>query len=345
MTFVSGTDSSRNPDPIVTANIYADGLLDEVMARVVLPLTQKLNGGTPRDDTMVWIVRYSRNGEHLKVRLHGKNEEREKLRAMLAESAEAYLEAARELPPVSTRVSRMDAPAIDPEDEGYDDQPDRTLLWTTYRRTHITLGGMPWLADSDYAARAYDCLSAACGLALLTMKPGEKVPSAVKQKTLIGSLLSGLAGVLHAGISQSPEPYLQYHRDWLLRFFLDETEKEQRALEQFTILAQRQPETLRQLHLMAAQHWSGAREPEGTSWARSITELAAYTRQYSGRREYRIDPFTDNMSFPPLFKAFHSLANQLGLLPLEEAYVYHLLLSAVEAPQHRPELAAARSAL
>ena len=267
----------------------------------------------------MWVVEISRNGEHLKVRIHGEDEHREQLREMLAESAAAYVSSLRDLPAVTARVTRMDAPAIDPEDEGYADQPDRVLLWTTYRRTHITLAGAPWLADSVYAAHAYRCLSDACALVLQVIKPGGKVPTPVKQRALIGALLSGIEAAVLAGISQSPESYLQYHRDWLLRFFIDETEKERKALEQLEILAQRRPETLRQLQSMTAQRWSGTRPQLEDRWGRSIAEFVSYTRQYSGLPQYRIDPFTFNVTFPPLFKVFHGLANQLGLPPLEEA--------------------------
>jgi hypothetical protein len=335
----------QNPDPIVTASIYADGLLDEVMARVVLPLSQRLNCGDLRGRTLMWVVRYSRNGEHLKMRIHAEDGHRKQLREMLAEAAAAYLSSLRDLPEVTARVSRMDAPAIDPEDESYADHPDRVLLWTTYRRTHITLAGAPWIGDSIYAAHAYRCLSEACALVLQVIKPGEKSPTPVKQRALIGALLSGIEAAVFAGISQPPENYLQYHRDWLLRFFVDETEKERKAREQLEILAQRRPETLRQLQSMIAQRWSGTRRQLEDSWARSIAEFVSYTRQYSGLPQYRIDPFTLNVTFPPLFKVFHSLANQLGLLPLEEAYVYHLLLSAATRPEQTAELAAPRSSL
>jgi hypothetical protein len=38
-------------------------------------------------------------------------------------------------------------------------------------------------------------------------------------------------------------------------------------------------------------------------------------------------PFAADVSWPPLFKVFHGMANQIGLVPLQEAYVHHMLLA------------------
>jgi hypothetical protein len=38
------------------------------------------------------------------------------------------------------------------------------------------------------------------------------------------------------------------------------------------------------------------------------------------------------VTFPPTFKILHGLANQVGMPPLQEAFVHHLLLASVELP-------------
>jgi hypothetical protein len=80
----------------------------------------------------------------------------------------------------------------------------------------------------------------------------------------------------------------------------------------------------------------------GARFAGALTELATYVEDIRDLIDHDADPFASDMMFPPVFKVMHNLANQCGVRPLEEAYIYHLVLAAVspEVESEEPVLAA-----
>lgn len=323
-----------HPDPVLTANLYCDRGLDELIHGAVAPFRARLAEGGPAGRWSLWLVRYSRCGEHLKVRLHGPAGEREAARALLEEAVGAHFAA---LPPAAAdapRVSRADAPAIDLEDEATADYPDRTLLWTSYRRSHVNLGPVPFLRQDGYAERFTACLARAADLVLDTLLPdaGGKVPGAARQRVLLRGLFSGLAALGFSAAER--EAYLAYHRDWLVRFTLSDPEKEGELLAAFDRRVEGMAPAAAQLRRAAAAEWGeGARPSAGAegAWGEALAGLLAWLAPLRGDPEYRLDPFTDDAAFPAVFKAFHGLANQLGVRMLDEAFVHHLVLRATAA--------------
>jgi hypothetical protein len=320
-----------SPDPILSANVYASGLLDDVLERAILPFWREIAATGLDQRCQLWVVRYSRGGDHLKLRIHGDPADRDILARMLAEHVHAYLAIARAMAPASPRISRPDAPAIDPEDASTVLPPDRTLLWTTYRRSHVSLGGPPWIGDDLFAALACECLAAGCELALTATEEGALESSAARQRALVKGLVAGLGALSLGGLGETAG-YLRHHRDVLFRFFIDETEKEQRMLQRFDEQVRRT--AVDRLGAVARALWTtadGSMEGEAR-WPRAVAALAAYTGTFAGRPEYQVHRFTSNVTFPPAFKVFHGLANQLGVGWLDEAFTHHLLLAAVDVP-------------
>lgn len=332
-------------DPLLSANVYCSGLLDGLLAGAILPFRQALRRTSMEERCLLWTIRYSRRGEHLKVRLHGDPEDREALRQLFMEYVESYLETVRDAPSETPRTGRSDVPPIDPEDELPGESPDHSLLWTTYRRSHVSLGGSPWLEDDLFVAHATRCLARGCDLvlgAVSAMDGGSGNSLGARQKLLIKALLSGL-GALGLGEPARAADYLRYHRGWLLRFFLDEEGKEKQVLEHFGVQADRMAATIEQMRRIAGtiaqtqgtQKREVPEAPEDT-WEGALAGLAGYTGSFQDRADradranYQVDPFTSDVTFPPTFKVLHGLANQAGLPPLEEAYVHHLVLTAVQ---------------
>jgi hypothetical protein len=322
------TNSASLADPIVTANIYASGLVDDLLQYAILPFWRDLRITWPEDCCYLWTMRYARGGEHLKVRVHGEAGAADSIRTLLRQHVEPWIAKVQALPPVDTRVSNPKALAIDVEDKAEVPFPDRTFVSTTYARTYVSLPGSPWIEDDDFVALACRSLSGTTGVLLTSL--GRQVPlsGGDKQTLLAKSLISALAAA-GLGSRDSALEYLSFHRDWLLRFFIPETAKELEIRTRFDVQAAQSGATAA-LARLSEQGWRLRNSSEGEPWLQSLAALTRYTQSFAGQSHYQIDPFTSNITFPPLFKMLHGMANQFGVTPLHEAYVHHLLINAVE---------------
>ncbi|HKI01911.1 MAG TPA: lantibiotic dehydratase C-terminal domain-containing protein [Thermoanaerobaculia bacterium] len=326
------------PDPVVTANVYCHHRQDEVIHGTLAPLRREMAETAPQGLGHLWFVRYPRRGEHLKVRIHGPAEAAPRLREMLARSVE---DAFARLAPSETgeRKEARELPPLDAEDAAEGLQPDRSLLWTRYQRSHITLGGKPLLDDDRYAALFTTALAYGCDAVLAALRPNAegRFPQGQRQAALFKLALGGLAA---AGYSPSRSAaYLAYHRDWLLRFATGRAnagaEKVRELLAQFDQRAETMAAALDPLRLAAAATLGGemtdALDPSDSRWRSAMGVLTGYVSRFRDDPSYQLDPFTDDVVFSPLFKVFHGVANQLGLNMLNEALTHHLLLQAVAA--------------
>lgn len=334
-------------DPVLTANVYCSGRLDAVLFQAVAPFWRELRPRTP--ECFLWVMRYGKGGEHLKVRVHGPEPRRALLRDLLEEKVTAFLAALPPLPATPPPAWREWAPAIDAEDETYGgDHPDRTLLWTTYGRSALSLGGKPFLSDDRYAALFTRCLAAGCER-VLSLEPGADGALAhpVRQRAFLRALLAGLAAFGFP--SGERASYLAYHRDWLLRFSLPMEERaESEPVERLCRLLDeriaRMGDSLLPIRRAAESAWHGSGEAgEGENdpdagWRRSLAGLLGYITPLCRDPDYRLDPFASDPVFAPVFKVFHGLANQLGLKRMDEAFACQVLLRSGEAsgdPQAR----------
>lgn len=320
----------------MTANLYCEALQDAALHGALAPVGARLRTSDPDRAGFLWIVRYPRGGEHLKVRIHAPAEQEACLREMLREAVDSWVAT---LPPAVPEQPRKDAPglpAIDPEDEASAPWPDRSLVWTRYRRSHVSLGGGPFLTDDSYVARLTSCLGAGCVVVLdaLAPAPSGRVSDGLRQTTLLQLLIGGLA--VMGFDAEERATYLAYHRDWLLRFSLKggaDAARTQEMLARFDQRAEQMGDALGALGEAAESAW-GATPDREDRWQQALAELAVYVARFRGDPAYRLDPFTEDPVFPAVFKVFHGTANQLGLGMLPEALTHHLLLRATSRAPH-----------
>ncbi len=324
------------PDPALTASVYCAGRLDEVIYRGVSPFWRAARLHDPERRAYLWIVRYMRGGEHLKIRVHAPEELRPLLRSSLETAVSELLASLADvpIPPAEPRAGA--APPMDAEDEAPEGHPDRSLLWTQYRRSHIALGGKPFLDDDAYVARITECMGAGCEKTLAALQPDAQgvIPFRARQITLLKAAMSAAAAA-----GWSPEhrsAYFAYHRNWILRYAITQLRKGAEAAEEHLSrfdanLAKIGP-TLNALQKTADATWTraGAEEPKHADndewWLAAVRELARYLAPFAGRPGYQVDPFADDPAFPAVFKVLHGLANQLGLKISDEGFAYHILL-------------------
>lgn len=335
------------PDPLLTANLYCEGLLDELIRNVVFPFWSEVRRTQADRQACLWMVRYGRGGEHLKLRLHAPAGQGPALRERLEEMAGRYLDGLGPAGESREGRARPDIPPIDAEDHTDGAHPDRTLLWTEYRRSHVSLPAGPYLLDDGFLARFTRCLGEACERALIALGGPDAPPATTKarQTALLKGLISGLAA-LGFPLAECAS-YLAYHRDWLVRFTLQRNEadpgKAGEILGYFDQQADKMGAAVESLRKVVRGEWTGEPRAEASDpWQRSLAGLMAWAAPRRDDPEYGIDPFAADPAFAPVFKVFHGFANALGLLPMEEGYTHHLLLRATGVQEAADGLAAAR---
>lgn len=333
-----------HPDPVLTFNVYCNRRIDAVVHGAVAPFRERLRVDDPDRRWSLWMVRYPRRGEHLKLRLHGPAEDAPRAAELLEEAVGAFFASLPSAPEDEERFSRPRVPPIDTEDEGDGDAADRTLLRTQYRRSHINLGPRVFLDDDEYVARIVDGLARGADLALHGLRPGDdgSVPGPARQRALLKALVAGLAG---SGLSgEEKARYLEYHRDWLLRFGLADDAQEAELVARYDERLEGMRPGARQLRSAALAQWEGgavAADGPEAEWRRSIARLANFAAQFRGEPGYQLDPYADDPVFPVIFKVFHGTANQMGLGLKDEVFAHHFLLRSVTGALEPAELAAA----
>lgn len=320
------------PDPVVSANLYCAGKLDPIISGPVRDAWGRYREDAEGADSYLWLMRYARRGEHLKVRFHGSESEGARFRALLDTHANDALGTFDGSPaPASQGVP---GPPIDVEDGESEPHPDRSLLWTTYQRSFVSFGGKPLLDDEEYLARFTRCLGAGTELILSALASTDDgaFSHPLRRTTLWRALGAGLRA-LDLERPDGWASYLAYHRDWLIRFKVrgidDAQGKSRQLLGRFQDRAQ--AGVIRGIAAMLET----PDDPALTAWGERIRRLAAYVQTFEDRPEYQLEPFAPQLSFSPVFKVFHGLANQLGLTMLDEGLTHHLMLRAV-SPDFEP---------
>lgn len=335
-------DIGGSPDPVLTANIYLAGHLDEAIFRIVVPFWRSFKELDPAGLCSLWLMRYGKGGEHLKVRLHGPAELVPEMKRLLEGAAQAYLGTLAEPAGPVQKRGWLGAPPIDAEDAVQSDYPDRTLLWTRYGRSHVSLGGRPFLSDDRYAALFTNCLARGSEI-VMALKPAEDgtLSHHARQSTLLRALISGLAAL--GFDAEKRAQYLSYHRDWLLRYFLPkgsmEADPVQQLLQRFDERVAAMDSSLEILRQAATAKWQGNDGPQqrfagqDASWQQALAALLEYITPFCADPDYHLDPFAVDPVFSPIFKVFHGLGNQLGLKLSDEGFAHHILLQAAASPE------------
>jgi hypothetical protein len=333
----SGARADPFSDPVLSGNVYCDGRLCEVIHKLVAPSWERFRHRTSEEpESYLWLMRYAKGGEHLKIRFHGSAASAPLLRRLLDEEKSRYFASLPPAAPEARRHSRPSATPIDREDVGVTDHPDRSLLWTEYRRSPVSLGYEPYLEDDRYLVLLTRCLGRGSEILLARLKSGAdgRSPHAIRQTLLLHGLIAGLSDL---ALSPSDRAlYLLYHRDTLLRSRRKgrgappgDPEETHPTLRQFAAEMERMEAAKDRLARTTVLYWNGSGRAWGndfTSWRRAVQELAAYVSSVEGDKAYAIDPLAPRPGFPALFKALHGFANQAGVDPLNEAFAHHFLL-------------------
>jgi hypothetical protein len=170
-----------------------------------------------------------------------------------------------------------------------------------------------------------------------------------------------LAGLLATSFSARDRTlYLLYHRDCLLRFlrkrkgWVDGARAMAQVIAQFDHQEWR-PELLDELAQATAESWNanrlaGPAQPAAgradlSAWQEALQALADSLAPRLEDPAYHVDPFADHAAFPVFFKIFHGLANQIGLDPTNEAFLYHSLAGVTGEPDLRDRPVRLRPAL
>lgn len=323
------------PDPAVTASVYNAHRLDDLLLRGIAPFWQQVKSGELGHLCRIWFVRYRRGGDHLKVRIHAPEEMVPELRRQLQEAVDRYFAG---LPPHTAEEAlekrgRAELPPLDREDRTSDEYPDRSLLWTSYERSHVSLGGSPLLQDDVYVGHLTRFLSDAGEQLLKDLKLDESgsVPHQKRQTLLMKMIIGSLATLDFS--EEQRTGYLLHHRNWLLRFALikalDRAEKASELLGRYQRQIEKMGAGIGPIERTMQRIWDA---PAGEGPAGPLRLLADHLETFRGIQAYQLDPFSEEPAFTGIFKALHSVANQLGLPMHEEAFTYHLLLH-VRAPR------------
>jgi hypothetical protein len=318
--------------PLVSASVYGQKQHDLLLDAFIRPFWDASSlrhaGG------FLWTMRYGAGGEHLKLRLHGPERYEEETRQALATTLDRFVES---LPPGETGGDNPGLfPSIDPEDEEEGTRPDRFWRWTTYRPSPFVLGAEKLAQDSVLAGLYAHAQSAVAEIVMREVAPQRLEPSFAtsRQSRFIQMLVASFATLGFSAAER--EAYLLHHRDWIVRFFIAKARSPEASPD--TILAPfheriaRSGPTLGAIrHRFDAPTASSDVHPLFADWQQRLEAFFTYVSSFRGDPAYKLDPYTDDNTFLPLFKLLHGACNQYGLRLSNELYVYHLLLAAARA--------------
>lgn len=327
------------PKPLLSANIYCDRHLDEVVALVLAPFWHRVAETLPSSLSYLWFIRYARRGEHIKLRLHAPEEQRMALQRQLEEVTHALFASLPAGETQEERINNTTLPPIDDEDAGDEACPDRTILWTSYRPSAITVGSETLLPDERLLALFTRSLAAGTEVVLAGLTPSEQGEYTwrMRQNLVIKLVLSTLNG-LPFSPAQVLE-YLTYHRDWLIRYMLYRGRSEGTADEliaRFDARVREMPAAVDTIRgVLASQLTSEDRDGDDV-YARLSLRMAAlyeYIVRFRSDPGPALDPYAPDQVYLPIFKCLHGLSNQVGLGMPKEAQIYHLLVHAAAGLQ------------
>ncbi len=326
---------------LLSASIYCEGLIDEVLQHALAPFWKQAKASEGGARLRLWMLRYTRLGLHLKVRIHGPPGAREALRQALSEAVEPYLSTLGAAEPGQPRSMGELLSPLDPEDEGSTAWPDRTLRWTHYQPVPAHLGREPLAAAPGFVEGALLCLAEAAEVTLERLVPGN---SQGVRPGLRTTLLTRLAMAALEALALRPEEeleYLLFHRDWLLAGARSGHDKALAVLDQ---RAAREGALLERLGAASARRHESGTPPDTSeelvAWRRAISHHFRHALGVLGAGPLgALGPEPRHQLLSAVARVLHNTANLLGLDTSNEIYVFHLLgrslrpLLGPEAPQ------------
>jgi hypothetical protein len=309
------------PLPIISANIYCHGLLDELLRQTILPFWRSTKVALPQ--SCLWVIRYARGGQHLKIRLHVPAEMRMVITTLLGDAVEKFFS---ELSP-STGVERDAAahlPPIDPEDQADGLRPDRSLIWTRYYYSPELIGAESLSAAAGFEAVFIRCRAAATEVALdwLEALDTGEIPMRKRMALAIKLLLAAVCGV-HSHAEMRVR-YLNFQRDWLLRVNLD-------SKQALTFLERKTDELLtQQIALGPLVTATSLRGGVLGTWCEAIGDLVRFCLDQLNRQDLSdLDSTSEILVYFVISRVVHNAMNLAAIGTSNEAYICQLLKSAL----------------
>lgn len=293
------------------AEIQCPQGLDRAVIDVLVPLQRGLDAEREPPGSF-WFLRY-RTEQQLKVYIH----EREPGRAVVGRLLEERIRSGLAADP-AVEGGRLFAPV--------------TLEWREYRHDLVNLGSSSPLDDDRYGPLLYACLNAGSAYALARL--GNAPTHASRQRLLLELVADGLAALALPSTEQVA--YLEYHRDWAIRFpVLRAGKSSQKAWqirarydEEWERMVTASQNVVRGLVETCLHRRERDETPTEPLWVCSLRALVRHLEPFDGDPRCRLDPFASGPLWPALLKIFHVVANQLGLNVLNEGLAHHLLLRA-----------------
>jgi hypothetical protein len=307
--------------PEVSASIYCHGFIDELLRQVILPFWKRTRIALPQ--SYLWVLRYDRGGQHIKIRLHAPVESHSVAAIHLRDAVGAFF-AGLPSPAGDERDAAAHLPPIDPEDRADGLRPDRGLIWTQYRYSPELVGAEPLSAAPGFEVAFVRCRAASTEVVLdwLDTLESDEIPM---RKRMVLSLQLFLAAV--CGVHPHPETrarYLTFQRDWLLRVNLDR--------EQALRLLERKVKGLpeHQAALGPLVTASSFRDGVLGDWCRAVEALTHFClNRLGGRSLPELDGPAENLVYSVISRAVHNAMNLAAIGTSNEAYICHLLRSAL----------------
>lgn len=321
--------TTRRPDPLLTASLYASGAIDEAITGWIVPLRARLLSLEGDSGRYLWLWRHTRHGEHLKLRIHADPGKRAELSQAVEETARGFL--AKLQPHEPSAPSRSASrPPIDADEDSEPLPRDRSFRFTQYLRQAPILGNPLLQADDEYTDRF--CRCSGFGHHWFLDELGTSGWSRELPATWFTIFFATAIEV--AGIA--PGSCLRTYRDWLIRLPLLKMKSTQQHADAWTLKLQQR-----------SSAWdsggfedlpSALERASGTmaaAWREALVSLFDYARIHAETPAFERDPFARTILDLPLAKVLLALANALGLSMFDQAVLVHRLLAT-----HDPELAA-----
>jgi lantibiotic biosynthesis dehydratase-like protein len=307
--------------PMISASIYCHGSVDELLQQVIRPFWRDIKVMLPQ--ACLWVIRYARGGQHLKIRLHAPAEVHGTAANHLREVVEAFF---AELP-LSAKDERDAAeylPPIDPEDHAGGLRPDRSLIWTRYRYSPELVGAEPLSSATGFETVFVHCRAAATEVTLDWLEALDSGEISMRKRMALALqlFLAAIYGIhSHA---DTRVRYLTFQRDWLLRINLDR--------EQALMLLERKVEELVAQQKALGPLVTATSLPEGVlgAWCEAVGSLVRFCLDQFGRQDISdLDSDSEALIYFAISRIVHNAMNLVAIGISNEAYICQLLKSAL----------------
>jgi hypothetical protein len=311
--------------PVISANIYCYGFIDELLRQVVLPFWKSTRVELP--ESRLWLIRYDRGGQHLKIRFHAPVEWHGNVVTHLRKAVESFFS---ELPSPAgnERDAAAHLPPIDPEDYVDGLRPDRNLVWTSYRYSPELVGAEALSSADGFEAAFVRCRVASTEVTLewLDALESGEIPMKRRMSLALQIVLAAVHGVHPA--TDMRARYLTFQRDWLLRVNRDRElalalleRKVDEILEQQTVLGS----------LITATCF---REGALGHFCQAVAALTCFClNRLDGRDLSALDGPSEVLIYSALSRVIHNAMNLAAIGTSNEAYICHLLRSVLARAQ------------